>query len=86
MANPTPFYDNFFVRRPIVAMVIAIVTVIVGVVSLLGLSIEQYPDISPPMVSTFAPSERDPDPTSDRASASLCINCRIGLVVISNQA
>ncbi|MHC4572408.1 MAG: efflux RND transporter permease subunit, partial [Planctomycetota bacterium] len=41
---------NFFVRRPIVAMVIAIVTVIVGIVSLSGLPIEQYPDITPPMV------------------------------------
>ena len=42
--------DNFFVRRPIVAMVIAIVTVIVGLVFLQGLPIEQYPDITPPMV------------------------------------
>ena len=41
---------NFFVRRPIVAMVIAIVLVIVGLVSLIGLPIEQYPDITPPMV------------------------------------
>ena len=42
--------DNFFVRRPIVAMVIAIVTVIVGVVFLGGLPTEQYPNITPPMV------------------------------------
>ncbi len=42
--------DNFFVRRPIVAMVIAIFTVIVGMVSLLGLPIEQYPNITPPIV------------------------------------
>jgi len=42
---------NFFVNRPIVAMVIAIVTVIVGVVFMLGLPMEQYPDITPPMVS-----------------------------------
>jgi len=42
--------DNFFVRRPIVAMVIAIFTVIVGIVSLLGLPIEQYPNITPPIV------------------------------------
>ncbi|MCK5465208.1 MAG: efflux RND transporter permease subunit, partial [Bacteroidales bacterium] len=41
---------NFFVRRPIVAMVIAIVIVIVGVVSLLGLPMEQYPNITPPVV------------------------------------
>jgi HAE1 family hydrophobic/amphiphilic exporter-1 len=42
--------DNFFVRRPIVAMVIAIVMVIVGVVSMSGLPIEQYPNITPPIV------------------------------------
>ncbi|MEQ8323163.1 MAG: efflux RND transporter permease subunit [Vicingaceae bacterium] len=41
---------NFFVGRPIVAMVIAIVTVIVGTIFLIGLPIEQYPDITPPMV------------------------------------
>jgi HAE1 family hydrophobic/amphiphilic exporter-1 len=41
---------NFFVHRPIVAMVIAIVIVIVGIVSLLGLSIEQYPNLTPPIV------------------------------------
>ncbi|MEJ2003954.1 MAG: efflux RND transporter permease subunit [Cyclobacteriaceae bacterium] len=46
--------DNFFVRRPIVAMVIAIVTVIIGIVSLFGLAIEQYPDLSPPMVRVAA--------------------------------
>ena len=42
---------NLFVKRPIVAMVIAIVIVIVGVVFMLGLPMEQYPNISPPMVS-----------------------------------
>ena len=42
--------DNFFVRRPIVAMVIAIITVIVGIVFLGGLPIEQYPNITPPIV------------------------------------
>ncbi|MCD6271677.1 MAG: efflux RND transporter permease subunit [Deltaproteobacteria bacterium] len=42
--------DNFFVKRPIVAMVIAIITVIVGVIFLKGLPIEQYPDITPPVV------------------------------------
>jgi len=45
---------NFFVRRPIVAMVIAIVTVIVGLVFLKALPIEQYPDITPPIVEVRA--------------------------------
>jgi len=41
---------NFFVNRPIVAMVIAIITVILGLVFMGGLPIEQYPDITPPIV------------------------------------
>jgi len=45
---------SFFVRRPIVAMVIATVITIVGIVSLLGLPIEQYPNITPPIVQVRA--------------------------------
>ncbi len=45
---------NFFVRRPIVAMVIAIIIVIVGTISLLGLPIEQYPNLTPPIVQVNA--------------------------------
>ena len=41
----------FFIRRPIVAMVIAIVMVIIGVVSLMGLPIAQFPQILPPQVN-----------------------------------
>ena len=45
---------NFFVYRPIVAIVIAIVIVIVGTVALLGLPIEQYPNLTPPSVKVSA--------------------------------
>ena len=41
---------NFFVHRPIVAMVIAIIIVIVGAVSVLDLPMEQYPNLTPPIV------------------------------------
>ena len=41
---------NIFVHRPIMAMVIAIVIVIVGTISLLDLPIEQYPNLTPPVV------------------------------------
>src|SRR5215510_5646360 len=41
----------FFIRRPIVAMVIAILTVLIGVVALLGLPIAQFPQILPPQVN-----------------------------------
>ncbi len=45
---------NFFVHRPIVAMVIAIIIVIVGVLSMLSLPIEQYPNLTPPIVQVRA--------------------------------
>ena len=37
-----------FVDRPILSAVISIAIVIVGVIALLQLPIEQYPDIAPP--------------------------------------
>jgi hydrophobic/amphiphilic exporter-1 (mainly G- bacteria), HAE1 family len=42
--------SSFFIRRPIVAMVIAILTVLVGAISLVGLPISQFPQIIPPQV------------------------------------
>jgi len=42
---------EFFVHRPIVAMVIAILIVIFGFVALQTLPIAQYPEITPPMVT-----------------------------------
>ena len=41
---------SFFVDRPIVAMVISIVTVLLGIVAMSSLPISQYPEIVPPMV------------------------------------
>ena len=41
---------KFFINRPIVAMVIAILTVIVGIVSMLSLPIAQFPNIAPPEI------------------------------------
>src|SRR5512142_2413103 len=41
---------RFFINRPIVAIVISIIMVIVGVVAMLGLPIAQYPEIVPPEI------------------------------------
>jgi HAE1 family hydrophobic/amphiphilic exporter-1 len=41
---------NFFIRRPIVAIVIAILTVIVGVVTIATLPVAQFPQIAPPEI------------------------------------
>ncbi len=42
--------SSFFVDRPIVAMVISIIMVLLGAVAMSGLPIAQYPEIVPPMV------------------------------------
>jgi multidrug efflux pump len=46
--------SKFFVNRPIVAIVIAIVTVLVGLVSMRGLPIAQFPEIVPPQMLVTA--------------------------------
>jgi hydrophobe/amphiphile efflux-1 (HAE1) family protein len=46
--------SEFFIRRPIVAIVIAILIVIVGMVSMLSLPTSQYPDIVPPEIMVQA--------------------------------
>src|SRR5262247_524457 len=42
--------SRFFINRPIVAMVISIITVIVGVVTMLTLPVAQFPNIVPPEI------------------------------------
>ena len=45
---------QFFIRRPIVAIVISILTVMLGVITLQGLSVEQYPFLAPPNIRVTA--------------------------------
>ena len=42
--------SDFFISRPIVAMVIAILTVIGGLIAMLGLPLAQFPEIVPPQI------------------------------------
>src|SRR6266581_1114998 len=42
--------SSFFIRRPIVAIVIAILTVIIGVIMAVGLPVAQFPNIAPPQI------------------------------------
>src|SRR5262249_36119944 len=42
--------SKFFINRPIVAMVISIIMVIVGLVTLLSLPVAQFPKIVPPEI------------------------------------
>ncbi len=45
---------RFFINRPIVAIVISIVTVLVGLVAMVGLPVAQFPDIVPPLIQIQA--------------------------------
>jgi hydrophobic/amphiphilic exporter-1 (mainly G- bacteria), HAE1 family len=46
--------SKFFINRPIVAMVIAILMVLVGVISMLSLPTAQFPNIADPMIQVKA--------------------------------
>src|SRR6202030_2595893 len=46
--------SKFFLRRPIVAMVIAILTVIVGAITIVSLPVAQFPNIVPPEIQLQA--------------------------------
>ncbi len=46
--------SHFFINRPIVAMVISIIMVIVGIVAMVQLPIAQFPDIAPPEIQLQA--------------------------------
>lgn len=45
---------NIFIKRPVMAISISILTMIVGFISLATLPVEQYPDIAPPTVRVSA--------------------------------
>ena len=45
---------NTFIKRPVTAIVISIVLVLTGVVCIVNLPIDQYPDITPPVVQVNA--------------------------------
>src|SRR5436190_19265216 len=46
--------SKFFINRPIVAMVISILLVIVGAITIAGLPVAQFPSIAPPEVQVLA--------------------------------
>jgi len=46
--------SEFFIRRPIFAIVISILIVIMGLLALQGIPVAKYPDITPPMVQVAA--------------------------------
>ncbi|MBR3628653.1 MAG: multidrug efflux RND transporter permease subunit [Elusimicrobia bacterium] len=47
-------FSKFFIDRPIFAMVISIVILLVGTISIVNLPIAQYPELTPPTVSVTA--------------------------------
>jgi HAE1 family hydrophobic/amphiphilic exporter-1 len=47
-------FAKFFIDRPIFANVIAVITILIGAISMWRLPIEQYPEITPPTVQVMA--------------------------------
>ncbi len=45
---------EFFIRRPIFAIALTVAITLAGIISIGGLAIEQYPDITPPVVQVSA--------------------------------
>ena len=46
--------SNFFIDRPVAANVIAVITMILGLVALQSLPVERYPSITPPTIQVTA--------------------------------
>ena len=47
-------FSHFFIRRPIFAAVLSIITVVLGLVALFTLPVAQYPEVTPPTVFVMA--------------------------------
>lgn len=47
-------FSEFFIKRPIFATVLSLIIVITGIISIKGLAIEEYPQVTPPQVSITA--------------------------------
>lgn len=46
---------NFFIDRPVFSAVISILIVIIGIIGLMMLPVDQYPQITPPVVKSAHP-------------------------------
>ena len=55
--------SKFFIERPILANVIAIITVLLGAISLYNLPVSKYPNIVPPSIQKSI----DKYPASDQS-------------------
>lgn len=61
--------EKFFVSRPIFAIVLSIIIVMLGAISIFNLTIEEYPDITPPVVEVAATYSGADAQTVDNAVA-----------------
>jgi HAE1 family hydrophobic/amphiphilic exporter-1 len=47
-------FSHFFIKRPIFAMVISITIIILGLIAMISLPVERYPEVAPPSVTISA--------------------------------
>jgi len=67
---------EFFIRRPIVAMVISILMVLIGAFTLIKLPVSEYPEVSPPVINVTA-SFRGADSEAVEASVATPLEAQI---------
>ncbi len=53
-AAPSGMFSKFFIERPVLANVLALLMILIGAVALLQLPVAQYPPITPPTVQVTA--------------------------------
>src|SRR3974390_1787855 len=61
--------SEFFIRRPIVAIVISVLMVIVGAITIVNLPVAQFPDIAPPEIRVLAMNPGADAETMEKAVA-----------------
>lgn len=71
--------DRFFISHPIFAISVAVMIVIGGLISLFGLPVEQYPDITPPVVEVTASYEGADASTVDATVATPLAQAAMGV-------
>lgn len=78
-----------FIKRPVTAIVISIVLVLVGIISMLNLPVAQYPDITPPTVSisgNFTGADAETVEQTTTTAIELQVNGTPGMTYMSSNS
>ncbi len=80
---------DVFIKRPVTAIVVSVVIVLVGIISMINLPVAQYPDISPPTVSVtgnFTGADAQTVEQTTRTAMETQINGTPGMTYMSSNS